>query len=690
MQKKLKILHLLVAVGLLFSLIGMEVQPAQARSSNGDREPTKVYPALLEMAKQRPNETVRIIIQTVRERQGRKRDMPEQTIMDAGGRISKRLKIVNGMAVEVPARAVEALAQNPNVRWISLDAPLRSSLVTTTVIRDEFASQSFENNNGAAKWASPWMENDPQAGGAGPAIGQVQILNGVLRLDDSPDTGGEPSAARRADLSLATSASLTFNYATSIGVDLSDVVVLEISTDGGNHYTVLDTFGNIEGASSGTRSYDVSGFISASTTVRFRVASYYGVSDEYFSIDNLEISYSREGVDTSKLASNFIRDIGADRLWNSTPSLQGQGITVAVVDSGIANHGDFQINNSSRLIGSVNFSSLSSNADDENGHGTHVAGIIASNGGWSSGAHMGVAPEVNLLNVKVSNADGMSYTSDLINALQWIYENKDVYNIRVVNLSLNSSVPEPYHLSPLDAAVEILWFNGIVVVVSAGNNGNGTLPVDIFPPANDPFVITVGAADGSLTVGISDDKVAFFSAFGTTEDGFVKPDIVAPGRYIVSALSSKSARLNVDHPRHYKEPAHFNMSGTSMAAPMVAGAAALLLQDQPYLTPDQVKYRLLSTANTNWVGYDRLKAGAGYLDAYAAVHGTSMESANVGILMSELLWSNSDSVSWGSVSWNSVSWNSVSWNSVSWNSVSWNSVSWNSVSWNSSFWDELP
>jgi serine protease AprX len=116
---------------------------------------------------------------------------------------------------------------------------------------------------------------------------------------------------------------------------------------------------------------------------------------------------------------------------------------------------------------------------------------------------------------------------------------------------------------------------------------------------------------------------------------------------------------------------------------VVTGAVALLLQDEPYLTPDQVKYRLMATANTNWAGYDPGRAGAGYLDAFTAVYGTTMDSANNGILISELLWTDSDQITWGSVSWNSVSWNSVSWNSVSWNSVSWNSVSWNSA-----FWDE--
>ena len=126
---------------------------------------------------------------------------------------------------------------------------------------------------------------------------------------------------------------------------------------------------------------------------------------------------------------------------------------------------------------------------------------------------------------------------------------------------------------------------------------------------------------------------------------------------------------------------YFRMSGTSVAAPMVAGAAALLLQDEPNLTPDQVKYRLMTTANRQWQGYNAAKAGAGLLDIRAAVNGNSTASANTGLPASQLLWSGTQPVTWNSVSWNSVSWNSVSWNSVSWNSVSWNSVSWNSDYW---------
>jgi serine protease AprX len=243
---------------------------------------------------------------------------------------------------------------------------------------------------------------------------------------------------------------------------------------------------------------------------------------------------------------------------------------------------------------------------------------------------------------------------------------------------LNSAVAESYLTNPISAACEILWFNGITVVVSAGNNGTASL----YPPANDPFVITVGAVDDKGTAALTDDVVASFSAYGTTSDGFAKPDLVAPGRNIISVLSANSQFRN-NRPNNVVGANYFRMSGTSAAAPMVTGAIALLLQDEPNLTPDQIKFRLKATANKNWPGYTSTKAGAGYLDAYAAVYGTTTQSANTNQRASQLLWSGSQPVAW-----NSVSWNSVSWNSVSWNSVSWNSVSWNSVSWNSDYWEE--
>lgn len=384
-------------------------------------------------------------------------------------------------------------------------------------------------------------------------------------------------------------------------------------------------------------------------------------------------------IDVSKLANTYIRAIKADQVWNNSPYIQGNGIGVAVVDSGLNPNGDlFTSMGVNRQVADVSFNSdYNQNPSDGYGHGTHVASIVGGDGSESGGKYIGVAPLVNIINVKVSNDDGSALMSDVVAGLEWVLENKTAYNIRVVNLSLNSSVAESYHTSPLDAAVEILWFNKIVVVASAGNGGSGA----VYPPANDPFVITVGATDDKATNSISDDLMASFSAYGQTSDGVKKPDLVAPGTNIVARLVNQNMGVALAHPANKVGDQYFRMSGTSMAAPIVSGAVALLLQDEPNLTPDQVKYRLTATASKSWSGYNGTKSGSGYLDAYAAVRGTTTQSANTGVLPSRLLTSGPNPITFGSVGWNSVGWNSVGWNSVGWNSVGWNSVGWNSDYW---------
>jgi serine protease AprX len=383
-------------------------------------------------------------------------------------------------------------------------------------------------------------------------------------------------------------------------------------------------------------------------------------------------------VDTSKLANAYIRAIKADQVWNNSPYLQGKSIGVAVVDSGINPNGDLYTAGVNRQVANIRFNSdVNQTTTDGYGHGTHVASVVGGDGSDSGGQYIGVAPGVNIVNVKVSNDNGSAMMKDVVAGLEWVLANKNTYNIRVVNLSLNSSVAESYHTSPLNAAVEILWFNKIVVVASAGNQGNGA----IYPPANDPFIITVGATDDKGTTSITDDAMASFSAFGTTMDGIKKPDLVAPGTNITARLVNQNMGLASAHPANKVGTQYFRMSGTSMAAPIVSGAVALLLQDEPGLTPDQVKYRLMATANKSWSGYNSTKSGAGYLDVYAAVRGTTTQSANTGVMPSQLLTSGPNPITWGSVGWNSVGWNSVGWNSVGWNSVGWNSVGWNSDYW---------
>ncbi len=408
-------------------------------------------------------------------------------------------------------------------------------------------------------------------------------------------------------------------------------------------------------------------------------------SVRWISLDSVaQSSFCFWCVDTSHLASAYIRTIGADKVWNRAPYWQGQKIGVAVVDSGISMH--YDLNTSrwgvQRLVAKFVYNGNPS-GEDFYGHGDHVARIIGSNGGLL-GEYIGVAPAVNLINVKVANDEGKAKISDVISGLQWVFDNRDRYNIRVVNISMNDSVLESHHTSALDAAVEILWFNGIVVVVSAGNTGSG----GIYAPANDPFVITVGATDDQGTADLADDVMAPFSAYGTTSDGYAKPDLVAPGTNIVS-LIKRNTVLARQHPDNIVEMrrllgTYFRMSGTSMSTPMVAGAAALLLQSNPDLTPDQVKYRLLHTARP----FDTAQhAGAGYLDVDAAIRGTTTQKENQGLTVSNLLWDALVPLLWDSITQGSVNWRGHG--TAFWGSTTQNSDLNNSVVWGSDYWDTV-
>src|SRR5215472_8120152 len=297
--------------------------------------------------------------------------------------------------------------------------------------------------------------------------------------------------------------------------------------------------------------------------------------------------------------------------------LNGTGIGVAVIDSGVYNHDDLQGASGSRVVYSESFVAGDAITSDGYGHGTHVAGIIGGAGQDSqsgySHEYRGIAPNVNIINLRVLNGTGAGTDSQVIAAIQRAIQLKNTYNIRVMNLSLGRPVFESYALDPLCQAVEAAWKAGIVVVVAAGNSGrdnsHGTQGyATIQAPGNDPNVITVGATKDQETATRLDDTAASYSSKGPTLiDHIVKPDVVAPGNRIVSLLAPGST-LAVTYPTLDVGPAfctlncnpeYFRLSGTSMATPYVAGAAALMIQKDPTLTPDTVKARMMKTA---WKG----------------------------------------------------------------------------------------
>ena len=237
---------------------------------------------------------------------------------------------------------------------------------------------------------------------------------------------------------------------------------------------------------------------------------------------------------------------------------------------------------------------------DSYGHGTDVAGIIAGNGNNLApsnplrGQYIGIAPAANLISIKAADEKGDATVLDVIYGLQFAVDHQSDYNIRVVNMSLDSTTPQSYTTDPLDAAAESAWMHGIVVVAAAGNRGSAPDAVQ-YAPANDPYVLTVGAVDEQGQSNPANDVVASWSSQGTTQDGIQKPDVYAPGAHIVSVLAPNSAFQSMC-PSCIIGGAYIKTGGTSMAAPMIAGLVADLLEYRPNWTPDQVKGALTDSA----------------------------------------------------------------------------------------------
>jgi serine protease AprX len=315
------------------------------------------------------------------------------------------------------------------------------------------------------------------------------------------------------------------------------------------------------------------------------------------------------------------RDLGYD----------GTGVGIAVIDSGVsAQHDDLMgANGAPRVDQFVDFVNNRNHPYDDYGHGTHVAGIIAGNGYDSGGARSGIAPGARLTVLKVLDDSGNGRISDVIDALAYVITNKDALNIRIINLSVATGVYESYNTDPLTLAAQRAVQAGIVVVAAAGNNGRDPSGLrrhgGITAPGNAPWVLTVGASSHMGTVDPSDDTMATFSSLGPTAiDYGAKPDVVAPGVGIESLSNPNStfystrAAYLLDGTISTSYRPYLSMSGTSMAAPVVAGTVALMLQANPALTPNAVKAIIQYTAQVRgW--YDPLTRGGGFLNAEGAV-----------------------------------------------------------------------
>lgn len=397
-------------------------------------------------------------------------------------------------------------------------------------------------------------------------------------------------------------------------------------------------------------------------------------------------------INAAALKNTYDTSVKADKEW--AKGLDGSGVTVAVVDTGVNSSADF----SGRLTKQVTVNDKASNASDGYGHGTHVAGIIAGDGSNSNGAYVGIAPKAKVISVKVSDDKGASSEKDMVDGLQWVFEHQKQYTIKIVNISSQVATQQSYKNSALDAAVEALWKEGVVVVVSAGNKGPSSDSNDTvsYAPANDPFAITVGSVDENGQTGLPDFTYAPFSSYGKTVDGYSKPDLMAPGVHLVSTMPSGVLRTN--YPAGVVDNSYFMMSGTSVSAPVVSGTAALLLEAYPNLTPDQVKYALRTTAKDYGQTNGSQPAGtAGVVQADQAIdyvastvnNGGKVPSDNQGVKLTPLISSDGKTVDFNNISWSNISWSNISWSNISWSNISWSNISWSNISWSNISWSNI-
>lgn len=349
------------------------------------------------------------------------------------------------------------------------------------------------------------------------------------------------------------------------------------------------------------------------------------------SLDRVMRVQSTAGPSSSTVKSVYRKSVRADALNNG--GFTGRGVTVALIDTGVTEVADLAgrvvavtDDMTGRTTPCQNMSG-EPNCDDSFGHGTFIAGIIAGNGALSGGAYKGVAPEANILSVKIAGRSGSADVSGVLAAIQWVVGMRDRYGIKVLNLSLGTDSTQSYRVDPLNYAVEKAWFAGITVVVSASNRGPD--PRTIAKPGDDPFVITVGAVDDRGTNGTNDDSLPNFTSRGpTAADGIAKPDVTAPGAHVVSLRAPGSA-VDTQFP-NYVDGHYRKASGTSFSAGVVSGAAALVSEANPAATPDRIKHMLSSTAR-KVASSDAMAVGAGEVDAYNAALTAPPGLANVGV-----------------------------------------------------------
>ena len=382
----------------------------------------------------------------------------------------------------------------------------------------------------------------------------------------------------------------------------------------------------------------------------------------------------------SKKDSIGVEAIEAEAAWSRST---GAGVVVALMDSGIGAHPDLPVG---KVVARANFAGALGVGLDPAGHGTHLAGIIAGQGN----TFRGVAPDARLVDIRVLDQNGDGTLHDVVAGFDWLLKNRQALAIRVLNLSIGTTERSSYHSDLLAALAEAAWFSGITVVAAAGNDGPdaGTMST----PGADPFIITAGSFDDQGTPSEQDDRESAFSSRGPTVDGFAKPDVLAPGRRVVSLRASGSS-LELNAPERIVTNANGNpdsqqnlslyirMSGTSVSSAMVSGTAALVLSAHADYTPTKTKGALIASGRSLTGSTRRAVTATTAITATPrAVNGLLLPSR---LLMQTLVNSGvaGSGTTWEGVTWDGVTWEAVTWERVSWEAVTWERVSWEGVAW---------
>ncbi len=528
-------------------------------------------------------------------------DAAEEAVRQVGGTVTHELSLINAVGAELTATEREAVASADGVRRVYADRTVK----TDTVLCSLAGSADLEFSGDGASWL---VTNNGD---------QTAVLYGAVLF--WPKQNEELERVRFGGVTLwsgereGISAKLEFSRSGTGARSLApgDSKYFEAEYD--------DREGKQE-------DYEIRLFFDRGCDVEYPVPP----------------PLPFEGDSDLEAKRSYIASLtGADALhWQG---ITGEGVGVAIIDTGIwAKNGrasylqqnglgqDRIVAHYDAIKDKIRDGKLNS---DKNGHGSHIASVLLSSRHKDS-EYNGIAPGVDLIAVQAFDRDGLGSYADVIRALDWVVTRRADHNIRVINLSFSATPQSWYWDDPLNQAVMAAWREGLVVVASAGNAGPE--PMSIGVPGNVPYIITVGAlTDGVTPDDWTDDSLASFSSAGPTYEAFVKPDLVAPGGHI-RGMMEQNNKIAVDYPAFHDGDAYYTMSGTSQATAIVSGAVALMLDAEPWLTPDIVKCRLIRSARfartgTGAPAYSVFQQGTGMVDVEAAVSASQTGCANLGL-----------------------------------------------------------